>query len=255
MVAQTTVPETLIQGTGCFKPCFDMSIGGNPFAQFYKGKDIIIINDGPKNVGVVFKDYYQDGKGQDYVLCDCRYRTKVKTVGKDGSDKEVCASAIEYILCKMSKDGSAEIVPVDSIQETSGYSKEPLVIMGLDYPLAVPNVFYRDNDRFGYGLSVLASKIDVLDDLDQAYSQQSRTTRCSTPVEYYNAEYCEKDGNGNPIRPSRYDRSYVMIDSPLDDGQGHAQNANAIFTTQPKLDIGQYESEIADLKNDCCPLS
>lgn len=144
-------------------------------------------------------------------------------------------------------------VSLKELPETEGLADNPIItIAGIDYPLAVPVIFYRDNDNYGAGVSIIDSKRDLCDDLDQAYSQQSKTTRVSTPVEYYNSEYMEKDGSGNPVRPVRYDRSYVQLDPPLTDGNGNSVNSPAVTVTQPSLNIDQYNEEIEHLKGDIC---
>lgn len=251
LLLDTALPMSMVEGTGCFKPCFDRRLGKEPFLEFYKERDVEMIMRGRKNIGVVFKDYYQNDKGEDYLLCESRFAEYVPELntGLTPLDNGY-QSIIEYKLYKLSKKGN-EIVPakLSDVEDTKNLPESPLVIKGLDEPLAVPVVLFKDPIRDGYGVSVYANKLDVFDDLDQAYSEQSMTTRVSTPQEYFNAEYCERDANGNPIRPSSFARKYTMIDQPITDGNGNSTGgAPAVTATQPEMNIDQYSNEIDELK-------
>jgi hypothetical protein len=143
-------------------------------------------------------------------------------------------------------------VPLHSLPETESLSEFPLVIHGESNPLCKVTKFYQSDDYPDYGESIVTPKIDLADDLDQALSQQSTTTRRSTPQEYVNGEYLEKDANGNPIPLASYDRSFNMLDAPISNGDGQSMNERAVFTTQPQLNIDQYNQEIENLKAEIC---
>lgn len=251
LLKDTANPMVMVEGTGCFKPCFDRRYGKIPFLEFYKERDIEMVMRGKKNIGVVFKDYYQNGKGEDFLLCESRFVTYTPELNSGVTELDNgFQSIIQYKLYKMAKKGN-EVIPaqLSDLEETKDLPQDPLVIKGMDEPLAVPIVIFKDPTRDGYGVSVYSNKLDIFDDLDMAYSQQSRTTKDSTPQEYFNSEYCERDGNGNPIRPSSFSRDYTMIDQPLADGNGNAiSGVPAVTVTQPSLNVDQYESLIDELK-------
>lgn len=253
LVVQTIIPQTLSGGTDVLKPCFDKRIAPVTIPQVYKADDIRIITAGNIVVGVLFLDYYQDSKGTDYVLCEVRYRSydKSKDIKNGLPYENGYMSVIESVLCRKDKN-DLTIVPINTLPETAGIMEDPLIIFGLDKPLCQVIEFYKDNEYPDYGASIIVPKIDLADDLDQALSQQSTTTRRSTPQEYINGEYLEKDANGRPIPMASFDRSFMMLDYPITNGDGTVANAKAVETSQPNLNIEQYSSEIENLKAEIC---
>ena len=61
---------------------------------------------------------------------------------------------------------------------------ETIFIPGYMKILGVPTRIFHDPSDVNYGRSILAGKIDLFDDLDQALSQASQTVKVSTPVSY-----------------------------------------------------------------------
>ena len=75
--------------------------------------------------------------------------------------------------------------------------------------MGVPcRILHNPNDKY-YGLGIFESKIDILDDIDQALSQASQTVKVSTPVEYYPTSLLEKTPDGNPVLPKAYNRQFI----------------------------------------------
>ena len=245
LVTQTIIPTTSGQGTVVMKPCFDLSVSPIVIPQIYNSHDIRIVSNGNVTIGVLFLNYYADEEGKDYVLAETRYRVYDK-------ERNVYSSVIDYSLFKMESEYNMVEVPLNSLPETELLSDKPTIIFGETQPLCKVIKFYQSNDYPDYGESIVTPKIDLADDLDQALSQQSTTTRRSTPQEYVNGEYLEKDANGNPIPLASYDRSFNMLDAPISNGDGQSMNERAVFTTQPQLNIDQYNQEIENLKAEIC---
>ena len=245
LVTQNIIPVTCGQGTTVMKPCFDLGVSPIVIPQIYNSHDVRIVSNGNVTIGVLFLNYYADEEGKDYVLAELRYRIYDKLTNS-------YSSIIEYSLFKMESEYNMIEVPLHSLPETESLSEFPLVIHGESNPLCKVTKFYQSDDYPDYGESIVTPKIDLADDLDQALSQQSTTTRRSTPQEYVNGEYLEKDANGNPIPLASYDRSFNMLDAPISNGDGQSMNERAVFTTQPKLNIDQYNQEIENLKAVIC---
>ena len=109
--------------------------------------------------------------------------------------------------------------------------------------MGVPcRILHNPNDKY-YGLGIFESKIDILDDIDQALSQASQTVRVSTPVEYYPTSLLEKTPDGNPVLPKAYNRQFIEAPSNLPGPDGTV-GSERIQTTQPQLNFNQYQEEV-----------
>ena len=196
-----------------------------PIVEYYEGKDVEFISKRGRVIGVIFKDYYKY-KGNDYVLLDTR------RLDETGS------SCVEYELFKLSPNGDVDQCELDEVPEL-GKLKD-LKIPGYGKLLAVPCKFLSHPNDKSYGKPLLYGRYDLLDDLDQSLSQRSVTSRESTPVEYIPSDLLERNKEGQPILPKRYNRTYVAKDGiPNGDGAMDGQ----IQTTQPNLNFDQYTQE------------
>lgn len=225
---QQQMPLTLTIGDGCYKIIIDKDFCEYPIIQFYEGQDIEFIEEYGLIVGVMFKDYYKYND-KDYVKIETRRVAKV-----DG----VPCSYIEHDLFKLGKNNQLSKVELGEVPELANL--ETLVIKGLDKPLCVPCRFFYNPIYKNRGRSVFEGKKDLFDLLDEIWSQLSATNRVSTPVEYYNTDILEKNKQGVPILPNRYDRQYVQK-SGVPDGDG-LTGGKDIETTQPQLNYEQYIS-------------
>lgn len=256
------VPLVFAEGTGALKPVYDRRLGRFPKLEFYGERDLEMIPYNGHVVGVAFKDYYVKG-GDKYTLLDVRH------VSYDPEEDEYY-SVVEYFLFKgfgwttasavrgddderkkWGKDrdfGTGRMVPLSTLPQTEGL--KPFEIKGCPFPLAIPLVFTPDPDRFGYGVSQFANKIDIFDDLDQAYSVMGITTRRSTPIEYVDPQYLERDKDGNPILPKSFDRKYIALGNTSVNGNGDIASNVGIRDTQPDLRTDLYLDQIEALKID-----
>lgn len=227
LVNQEQMPQTLGVGYGAFKVDVDPELSPDaPIVRFVRAENVEFVVEKGKDVGVIFKSYYQSGE-KTYVLLETR------RLDRDGS------SLVEYELFR--QEGRNQVDPVP-LGEVPGLERlKGMRIPGYGKILAVPCRFFADPDNPSYGRSVFAGKYDLFDDLDQSLSQRSQTCRVSTPVEYYPADLLRTDQNGNPMPPKVYNRQYMQGPGGLRDGDG---NVNAsIITTQPELNFDQYTAE------------
>ena len=225
VIMQSQMPWMLAEGYGALKFDIDRSVSKMPIVEYYEGKDVEFISKRGRVIGVIFKDYYKY-KGNDYVLLDTRRLD------------ETCSSCVEYELFKLSPNGDVDQCELDEVPEL-GKLKD-LKIPGYGKLLAVPCKFLSHPNDKSYGKPLLYGRYDLLDDLDQSLSQRSVTSRESTPVEYIPSDLLERNKEGQPILPKRYNRTYVAKDGiPNGDGAMDGQ----IQTTQPNLNFDQYTQE------------
>ena len=233
LFSSVQLPMTLVQGYGAYKINFDKSLSDLPIIQYYKSEDVDFIYKSNILVGIVYKDFYRYDK-KDYILFETR--------SKRGGD-----SYIEYKLCEQAKNDDLTEVPLTTIPDC--YGLEDRVIKNLNEVLGVPSKIIYDPQHEDYGSSIYQGKIALFDELDLNRSQNSQTTRVSTPVEYIPGDllYGAK-GNRNAILKNSFNRQFVKL-TGVSDGDGHNTNSSEITTTQPVLNFDQYnENEIAIIK-------
>lgn len=234
---QEQLPLTLVDGWGCYKINWDDTISEYPYPVYYRAKDVDFIYKNGKIVSIVFKDYYTTENGaKQYML------TETRSIKYDNEEKTRYL-AIEYELFRMSGD-SLRPATKEEVPELA--ELENIKVSNCDILLAVPCIIYRDvTNGGGYGRSIFTGKIDLFDDLDQCLSQSSNAVRKSTPIEYINSEFLERDKNGMPIQPKAYDRKYTMYKGGIN-GDGETSGM-PVMTTQPKLDFAAYSSQAIDI--------
>lgn len=225
---QEQLPLTLVDGWGCYKINWNKDISDYPYVVYYKAENVDFIYKAGRITSIIFKDYYVDDKGQKYMLTETRST-------KYDKEKGCRYLAVEYELFKKNGD-DLRSVPLSTIPELVGVEN-----FGIDYYdslLAVPCIIYKNTGKTcGYGRSIFTGKIDLFDDLDQALSQGSNSVRKSTPIEYFNSEFLERDKQGMPIMPKAYDRKYTMYTQRAADG---SVSGNPVQVTQPQITFSQY---------------
>ena len=230
------MPMTLVEGWGCYKIDWDKDVSDYPIVTYYRAKDVDFVYSKKRIRAIIFKDYYTDGKSRNYLIAETRAVIKKNL----------------YIYTEVFRMTDEDIQPMtaDEISLVEGLENvqlEPIVIKNYNKFLAVPCVFYKDlvnND--GYGRSIYTGKIDLFDDLDQSLSQSSNTVRRSTPVEYFNTDFLERDKNNLPIMPHVYDRKYTTFQGgrTIDGVQNTTQ---PVQVTQPQLQFNEYSVEAQNI--------
>lgn len=227
------MPMTLVEGWGCYKIDWNQDISEYPIIKYYRAKDVEFVYQEKRQVAIIFKDYYTDGKFRNYLITETRAIKKGNLyVSKD--------------VFRITGDDIQPMYPeeVARVEEFADLDLEPIIIEKFKNFLAVPCVFYKDvvnND--GYGRSIFTGKVDLFDDLDQCLSQGSNTVRRSTPVEYFNTDFLERDPITKlPKMPHVYDRKYTSyIGGRNADG---SQTATVpVQVTQPQLQFTEYNTE------------
>lgn len=234
------LPLTLIEGWGAYKINWDKTVSDYPYPVYYRADQVDFIYRAGRIVSIVFKDYYTDGENKNFLM------TETRTIKCD--EKGVRCLDIEKNLFKADKSGDY-IVPIeepwgDIIPELEdAYNNRHIRVNNFNKLLAVPCILFEETSRVGgYGRSLFTGKIDLFDDLDQCLSQNSNTVRKSTPVEYFNSDFLERDPNtGMPIQPKVYDRKYSFYAGQRD-SNGASTTSEPVQVTQPSLNLEQYTS-------------
>jgi hypothetical protein len=233
------MPLTLVEGWGCYKIDWDRNLSDTPIIVYYKAEQVDFVIKSGKMVGVIFKDYYTDGKNKKYLLTETR-RIECK---RNEQDKLVRSLYIEKEAFEVSgEDDVLKPVKINDIPQFADI-EDKLVIDDFNKLFAAPCVFYEDTNTGAYGRSIFTGKLDLFDDLDQCLSQAANAVRRSTPVEYIDSNFLERDRKtGMPIQPKAYDRKFAMI-SGARNADGGVANAHAVEVTQPDIDFKQYSDQ------------
>lgn len=233
ILIQEQRPLTLVEGWGGYKINWDKNVSDNPILIYYRADSVDFIYVSKRLRAIVYSDYYQDSEGNDYVLFETRRTDNGNLV-------------IEKELFKMEKAGSETITPVDLSECDFLKDVTPqIVIKNYNGFLGYPCLYFNDSTGECYGRSIFTGKEDLFDDLDQCLSQSANTVRRSTPQEYFDTSYLEKDENGLPKMPQVFDRKYIQVQGGMS-GDG-TTGSLPVTVTQPKLDFAQYNSEAQHL--------
>lgn len=233
VLKQKARPLTLVEGWGAWKVNWDKNFSDYPIPLYYRANNVDFYYRSNQLIAILYRDYYQDKAGQDYILFEMRRRD-----GKDlVIEKELFRigggqSNVDETLIPCSLKDLPQLKDVESTLRISNYR-------GF---LGVPCIYFRDNNEDTPGRSIFAGKLDLFDDLDQCYSQAANAVRRSTVVEYFNNMYLERDRNGMPIMPHAFDRKYVQFKG-VQTGEGTASTNSPVTVTQPKVDFQQYSQE------------
>ena len=243
-VLQRSRPLTFVEGWGGWKINWDSSFSDYPILLYYRADSIDFIYRNSQLIAIIYKDYYQDEKGHDYILFETR-RTEMKEIEDDstGIKSTVPCLIIEKELFKISGQSDVllqvKLTDLPQLKDT----KASLIVTNYTGLLGCPNIYYEDNNEDLYGRSIFTGKIDLFDDLDQCYSQAANTVRRSTTIEYFNTQYLEKDEDtGMPVMPKAFDRKYIGFKGARG-GDGISDGSGPVQAVQPRLDFVSYSTE------------
>jgi len=226
---QAQMPMTLTEGWGCYKIAWDLDISDNPFIMYYKAENVdFVYNKFNRVMGIIFKDFYTNGKDKKYMILEVRRQYHGKLI----IEKELYECHGED-LKRIDKDTVSQFKDMEMSLEITNYR-------GF---LAEPCIFYKDTSGDCPGRSILSGKLELLDDLDQCLSQSANAVKRSTPVEYFDSTYLERDPKTKmPVQPKVYDRKFVMIKGQKT-AEGTAMSATPVTVTQPNLNFEMYTGQ------------
>lgn len=233
MLLQRARPFTMVEGWGAYKINYSRSFSDTPILLYYRADSVDFIYKTNRLVGIIYRDYYQDEKGKDYILFETRRREGANLV----IEKELFRATPGVNVLQPCK-----LTDLPQLKDVD----QRLTLTDYDGFLGCPSMVYEDPTGQFPGRSIFTGKIDLFDDLDQCLSQSSNTVRRTTPIEYFDTMYLEKDARtGLPKMPRSYDRKYVAFHG-LRSGDG-TNGGNAVTVTQPNLDFSQYSQEATSI--------
>ena len=245
------LPLTLVEGWGCWKINWDKDVSDYPSVEYVSAENVDFIYKNGKIIGIVFKNYYTSDKKR-YLLLETRsIEWKPNSAAAEGSEGErvlvITNELYELPTNTAAGDDDTLLKKVDlkSVSELESV-EERIEIGPFDKLFAVPCILLGNTSRqWGYGRSIFTGKIDLFDDLDQALSQSSNAVRLSTPIEYIDEEYLERDKNGLPKKPKAYDRKYVMMKGQKN-GDG-VSTGQPVQITQPSVEFSRYSDHAVQI--------
>ena len=243
MLLQKARPLTFVEGWGAWKINWDTSISDNPILLYYRADAVDFIFRNSRLIAIIYKDYYQDEKGRNYILFETRRIERREITDEDtGIKSTVPCLIIEKELFQIT--GQSEVLKPMKLKDLPQLKDtEPqLIVTNFDSFLGAPSIIYEDNHDDVYGRSIYTGKIDLFDDLDQCHSQAANTVRRSTSIEYFNTQYLEKNEDGMPVMPHAFDRKYIAYKGGRT-GDGTFDNAGPVQVVQPRLDFTSYSVE------------
>lgn len=243
LVNQEQLPYTLVEGWGAFKINWDLGLSDTPIILYYKANDVDFVMTSNRVVGIIFKDYFINKDAKRFLITETRY------IGRDEKAVKGRSLYIEKELFELSGDN--DILKKVRFKDYPEFEhiKSRIRVKDYDKLLAVPSIIFKNKkNSFGDmpGKSIFCGKISFFDDIDQAWSQLSNTTRKSTPVEYIDVNYLERDKKtGVPIMPKAYDRKYTkLVGARNSDGE---TRSDPVQVTQPELKLNEFLGETTQL--------
>lgn len=241
---QKARPLTLVEGWGAWKINWDSAFSDNPILLYYRADAVDFVFRNSRLIAIIYKDYYQDAKGQNYLLFETR-RVEKREITDDttGIKSTVPCLIIEKELFKIT--GQSEVLIKMSLKDLPQLkdTQESIIVTNYNSFLGCPSIIYEDNHEDVYGRSIFTGKIDLFDDLDQCHSQSANTVRRSTTIEYFNTQYLEKDEEtGMPKMPKAFDRKYIAYKGGRS-GDGTFDSTGPVQAVQPRLDFISYDTE------------
>ena len=234
LISQRARPLTFVEGWGAWKINWDSNLSDSPILLYYRADAVDFVYSSGRLVAIIYKDYYQDEKKQDYVL----FETRRLAGGNLYIEKELFRMFPSTDLIKK--------VKLSSLPQLKDV-KERIAITNFRSFLGYPCIIYEDSDGDTYGRSIFTGKIDLFDDLDQCLSQSANTVRRSTTLEYFDTMYLEKDDKtGMPRMPHAFDRKYVGFRGHKN-GDGSVSGGSPVQVTQPALNFEQYSQEATSI--------
>lgn len=251
------LPMTMVEGWGAYKVSWDVDFCDDPFIVYYRAENVDFYKVGGKTVGMVFYDWYKGEKeGERYLMTEIR-KIKSRVVEDEGPTKQHIERdlVIKTNLWKVlsSSDTDAYVHPLDTRNKDDipdvlkGVEEGETVITNFDSLLARECVVFKDaTDSMMPGKSVYANNIEKFDMLDATISQEDNAIQKSTVEELFNTDFLERDKNGMPIMPKRYDRKYTTFAGGRT-AEGGQMSADPVQVTQPSVDFSRYSNAALEI--------
>lgn len=241
---QKQLPMTLVEGWGCYKINWDLNISDYPILVYYRAENVDFVYQNDKITGIIFKDYYNNGKKR-YMLSETRrIKSERDTAGRIKRNLVIEKELFEVNLQDPDYIKAVDFSAVPELQDVEKY----IEIGPYNGFLAMPCIIFENTSKCGgYGRSIMTGKISLFDDLDQCLSQAANAVRKSTPIEYFNTDFLERDNNGMPKQPKAYDRKYTLYRGQRS-ADGSSTSDAPVTVTQPNVDFHKYSEQAVQIQ-------
>lgn len=240
-ISQKSRPMTLVEGWGAWKINWDTRLSDYPILIYYRADRVDFIYQSGQLRAIIYKDFYQDKEGKNYVL----YETRRLGDYTDEAGNTTTSLYIEKELYEETQSGNLLPCKLETLPQLKDITPT-IVISNFKHFLGYPNIFYQDVSEEFYGRSIYTGKTDIFDDLDQCMSQSANAVRRSTVHEYFNTLYLETDPmTGLPIQPDAFDRKYIKYSGAQ--GADGSMGGTPVQVVQPQIYFTQYSEEEKNL--------
>ena len=243
-ITQKSRPLTLVEGWGAWKINWDKDLSEYPILLYYRADRVDFIFQSEILRAIIYQDYFQDDKGQNYILYETRRLGPYKDP-KNPEGPETTSLFIEKELYRLNQTDAMTPCKLSELPQLKDV-KARVVISNFRSFLGYPNIFYHDSSEEFPGRSIFTGKTDIFDDLDQCFSQSANTVRRSTVHEYFNNLYLETDQEGFPIQPTAFDRKYVFY-AGTPGADGATAGSTPVQVVQPNVNFAVYSQEEQNL--------
>lgn len=230
------MPMTLVEGWGAYKIHWNKNAYGcEPVISYYRANNCRVYRRGNRCLGITFLDWMKNAQGQRYLIAETRVWKKY---GEE---------AWFITECFKSFGNGDSLIKVGK-GDDSGLPVEPQILEKMPMLFAEPCSFYADHLHGYEGQSVLAGKIDILDDLDEALSIASNTLRRCTPIETFDIDFCDRDMHtGEPKLPKTFERRYIAVHGKKN-SSGDSEGSKPVEVTQPQVNTEMFDNHIQQLQ-------
>lgn len=225
--AKKSVDEALVTGDGAYKISVDPALSKYPIIEFYGADRVSFVSKRGRLQEVVFHTLYKNEHD--------RFRL----------DEHYATGSVKSELFKL---GTREetLVPLTSIPETELIL--PSVTFTGDVMLAVPVQFTESAIWTGRGASILGTKTEAFDALDEVVSEWWDDFRKGRVKQFLPESMFPRDPNTTKLlRPSAFDDIFVATkDTMMEDGK-----MPGLFTYQPDIRSEAYLAGYAQALDMC----
>ena len=225
------IPYTMAEGWGGFKITWNTSLyGKDPVVHYYRAENTRVHRRAGRLFGMTFLDWYRIGAYR-YLVAETRMRRQDGTYSSRFNVFKAVGDSDELMICEPSEAGI----------EGNGWDNMPCMF-------AEPCSFYDDPLHGREGKSVYEGKLDMLDDLDMAFSIASDVVKGSAPLYTYDLDYCERDPKTKqPKRPAMFTKRFVMV-SGQRNALGEKDMSKPVEVIQPDLNLSMFDEHVDSLK-------
>lgn len=215
------IKTTLYMGDGAFKISIDTELAKAPFLEFVSGDRVELIRKHGHVLEVRFWSDYVE-KNEKYRLCE-RY-------GKG------------FVRYELYKDNTP--VPLVSVSELAELKN---VEYDGDFIMAVPLLFYKNDDYPGRGRAIYENKLDLFDGIDEIVSQWLDAVRQGRVKSFIPEDLWPRDPKtGQILGFDVFCDSFVCASNPSGEGV-----ANRVETVQARIDYEAYLTSYSTLLDMC----